>query len=339
MNDWKDSTGQRESSAITAEQLWFVRSILGGFQDYSILADVLKLASSSNDYEVLASVADTVNYHFDVFSAIGAESDLFERLTEQNRCITARRPPNKPLLVSLIDLGAHFPTQSHTLQQLCGQLALCEQKSAVAACSPVSDHIAEALQSAESNFNDEFEQLLTSGTSMDKQTMTRLFSTVMKRIEHACERSDDESYNLGILCSRLRIFESKHFDSLMLVWLESLLLTSSRPELQRALLPLISAGCLSLRAVVACARTLIEGAQQKVARDDNARVMVDMLELITPPIDSEPYSMNQVRDTQNIMIRPATKKCFQGHVSLSSRAKAFLYSQTTRHPLHHHQGY
>jgi len=293
MSGWKDVSSQKEMSAITVEQLCFVRSILERFGDFSILADVLNLASSSNDQDLLASVADTVNYHSDIFSAIGAASDLFDRLTERNRTVTAGKPPTKALLVSLTDLGAHFPARSETVQQLCGQLALCEQKSAVAACSPVSDHIAEALQSAESNFHDEFEQLLTSGTSMDKQTMTRLFSTVMKRIEYAWEHSGDEYYNLGILCSRLRIFDAKHFDRLMLLWVESLLLSTSRPGLNQALLPLVSAGCLSLRAVVGCARMLLEGTKQKEARDV-ARVMVDMLELIAPLVDSRPESMNQV---------------------------------------------
>lgn len=294
MNDWKEASSHGETSAITVVQLWSVRSILEGFRDYSILADILNIASSSDDQEVLASVADIVNYNFDIFSAIGAASDLFERLTEQNRYIIVGRPPNKPLLVSLIDLGAHFPAQSQTVQQLCGQLALCEQKSAVAAYSPVSDHIAEALQSAESNFNDEFEQLLTSGTSMDKQTMTRLFGTVMKRIEYAWDQSDDESHNLGMLCSRLRIFDSKHFDSLMLVWLEGLLLSTSRPELNKALSPLITAGCLSLRAVVACARTLVDGAQPKKARDTVGRALVDILELIAPLVNSQYNPLNQV---------------------------------------------
>lgn len=294
MSGWKDVSSQKEMSAITVEQLCFVRSTLECFRDFSILADVLNLASSSNDQDLLASVADTINYHFDIFSAIGAASDLFDRLTERNRTVTAGRPPNKALLVSLIDLGAHFPARSETIQQLCGQLALCEQKSAVAACSPVSDHIAEALQSAESNFHDEFEQLLTSGTSMDKQTMTRLFSTVIKRIEYAWEHSGDEYYNLGILCSRLRIFDAKHFDSLMIVWVESLLLSTSRPGLNQALLPLVSAGCLSLQAVVGCAKMLLEGTKQKEVRDGVARVMVDMLELIAPSVDSRPESMNQV---------------------------------------------
>lgn len=324
MSDWKDISSLKETSAITVEQLWFIRNILEAFQDYSILADVLNLTSSSNDQETLASVADTVNYHFDIFSAIGAASDLFERLIERHRSLTAGRPPNKALLVSLIDLGARFPARSQTIQQLCGQLALCEQKSAVAACSPVSDHIAEALQSAESNFNDEFEHLLTSGTSMDKHTMTRLFNTVVKRIEHAWEHSDDEIGNLGVLCSRLRIFDSKHFDGLMLVWAESLLISTSRLDLKRALSPMISAGCLSLRAVVACARTLIDGPKQKEARDKHAQVTVDMLDLIAPLADSQPYPMNQVTYRCSQTIKSTTNSLLD-HLSLSFRATPFLH--------------
>ena len=295
MNDWKDIDGEKETSVLSVEQLWFVRCILEGFEDFSILADVLKITSTSTNQEVLTSIADTINYHFDVFSAIGAASDLFGRLIEQNRSVTANRHPSKPLLVSLIDLGAHFPTESQTVQQLCGQLALCEQKSAAAACSPVSDHIAEALQSAESNFSDEFEQLLTSGTSMDKQTMARLFATIMKRVEYAWNQSDDEINNLAVLCSRLRVFDTKHFDNLMLVWLESLLVSRTRPELHRALLPLISAGCLSFRAVVTCSKKLVDGAKQDNTRSSLARVMVDVLDLIVPLGPSKLSPMNQVR--------------------------------------------
>lgn len=327
MSDWKDVNSHKEMSAITVGQFYFVRSILEGFRDYSILADVLNLASNSNDQELLASVADTANYHFDVFSAIGAASDLFNRLTEQNRAVTAGRPPSKALLVSLIDLGAHFPGRSETVQHLCGQLALCEQKSAVAVCSPVSDHIAEALQSAESNFTDEFEQLLTSGTSMDKQTMTRLFSTLMKRIEYSWEQSGDEPYNLGILGSRLRNFDSKHFDSLMLSWVESLLLSTSRPELNRTLLPLVSAGCLSLRAIVVCARMLIEGTEPKETRDDVARAMVDILELIAPIEDVQPYIMNQVRCTDASGISLTTNRYFKATYRFRLEQRRFLIAR------------
>ncbi len=280
--------------SIKAEQFCYIRSVLEEFQDFSILADILCISSTFGDQEVLASVADTVNYHFDTFSAIGAASDLFAGLIEQNRSLAANRPASKSLLVSLIDLGSHFPAEAPTIQQLCGQLALCEQKSAVAACSPVSDHMAEALQSAESNFNDEFEQLLTSGTSMDKQTMSRLFSTIVKRIEHAWDHSEDEINNLGFLCSRLRVFDLKHFDSLMLVWVESLLLSNTRPELTRAVSPLVSAGCLSIRSVVACFRKLIGGANQEASSPVAAGVALNMLDLIAQLENHSAYPLNQV---------------------------------------------
>lgn len=295
MNDWKDIRSQTGASAITVDQFCYVRSILEDIQDFAILADVLNIASSSYDHNVLASIADTINYLFDIFSAIGAASDLFQSLIQQNRSVTASRPPVKLLLVSLIDLGARFPGEAQTVRQLCGQLAICEQKSAVAACSPVSDHMAEALQSAESNFNDEFEQLLTSGTSMDKQTMARLFGSIMKRIENAWDHLEDETNNLGFLCSRLRVFDRKHFDGLMLVWVDGLLLSRTRPALVWALLPLISAGCLSLRTVVSCSRMLPEATRQEEARCLMARVAVDMLELIVQYDPRQTSPMNQVR--------------------------------------------
>lgn len=288
------------------DQFCFVRSILEDFQDFAILADVLNITSSSTDHNVLASIADTINHRFDIFSAIGAASDLFETLVEQNRLVTARRPPVKILLVSLIDLGARFPNETKTVRQLCGQLAICEQKSAIAACSPVSDHMAEALQSAESSFNDEFEQLLTSGTSMDKQTMAQLFKTIMKRMEDAWYHPKDEINNLGFLCSQLRVFDRKHFDGLMLAWAERLLLSTNRPTLMRASMPLISAGCLSIWTVVSCARVLQDRLKKEGAGDSVARVAIDVLDLIAPFSPAESSPMNQASRSRAPMCELST---------------------------------
>ncbi len=154
--------------------------------------------------------------------------------------------------------------------------------------------MAEALQSAESNFTDEFEQLLTSGTSMDKQTMSRLFSTMMKRIEYAWDHSVGEINDLSILCSRLRLFDPRHFDSLLLVWVESLLISNARPAITRAISPLVSAGCLSIRSVVACFRTLVNGAEQGASASTMAGVAVDMLDLITQLDNQSAYLLDQV---------------------------------------------
>ena len=52
-------------SALTADEFYSVRDILETFGDISMLADVLKCASSSDDPIVLASVADTTNRHLD----------------------------------------------------------------------------------------------------------------------------------------------------------------------------------------------------------------------------------------------------------------------------------
>ncbi|KAJ5668019.1 uncharacterized protein N7477_006589 [Penicillium maclennaniae] len=69
-------------SALTPEEFYSVRDILETFGDISILADVLKCASSSHDSTVLASVADTTNFHFDSLSVIGATADLFRKLVD-----------------------------------------------------------------------------------------------------------------------------------------------------------------------------------------------------------------------------------------------------------------
>jgi Transcription mediator complex subunit Med12. len=72
-------------SALTPDEFYSVRDILETFGDISMLADVLKCASSSDDSTVLASVADTTNCQFDSLSVIGATTDLFRKLVDALR--------------------------------------------------------------------------------------------------------------------------------------------------------------------------------------------------------------------------------------------------------------
>lgn len=75
-----DATTDPGISALTPDEFYKIRGILENFEDLSMLADVLKHATNSDDSIVLASAADTINHHLDPFYVIGATTDLFRRL-------------------------------------------------------------------------------------------------------------------------------------------------------------------------------------------------------------------------------------------------------------------
>ena len=273
-------------SVITLQQLAKIRKVLEDLEDFTILADVLSIVSECEDARILNLAVDTVNQYVDVFAAIGAADDLFGSVCQRHEEIRAQMPVMKSLIVSLIDLGEDLPNQTLPVRQLRKVVLSYERKCAIAACSPVSDHMAEALQSTESNFADEFEQVLASGSSMDKQTLSRLFETAMGRMRPSKDESLS-SVNLPELLARLRSFDTKAFDQLMQGWLDSLLQSTSQPRLLLTLPTLISGGCTTLRAVMDQASILIEG-PRKIQHC--GKVATDMLELLCSNAPVDPLS-------------------------------------------------
>ncbi|KAH0543775.1 hypothetical protein FGG08_001957 [Glutinoglossum americanum] len=295
-NNWRDLTIEVGISAITAEQFTIIRHILVDFEDFSILADVLKMASSSDNSTVLASVADTVNYHLETLAAIGAANGCFEVLLERHRSLKVRRAAEKFLLVSLFNLASAIPGGGESMQHLAGELAKCDQRTAVAACSPVSDHMTDVLQSTDADFNEDIERLLSSGTSMDKHTLARLFETVLSRMESAWGDPEPQLLSFGLLLARLRTFDERNFDGLMSKWVSRLLLTTSRPTLSQTLPPLVNSGCVVLSTAVSCSADLLDTNGHKVDEITAANVAVETLELLFggepdhfSPIDYDSY--------------------------------------------------
>lgn len=266
-------------TTITVKELAKILKFLEYLEDFTIFADVLNIVSDCEDAGVLNVAVDSINSYVDVFAAIGAADDLFEGFCRRREEIHAQMPIMKSLIVSLIDLGENLPKQATVVRQLKKVILSYERKCAIAACSPVSDHMAEALQSTESNFADELEQVLASGSSMDRQILVRLFETVTSRIGLPGDESLS-SVNLSELLTRLRSFDSKAFDQLMHGWLEKLLQSTIRPRLLDILPTLISSGCTTLRAVVDQASFLLEG-PGKIPKE--GKLATDTLELLCSP--------------------------------------------------------
>ena len=247
------SSGSDDASLIPInfEQFRSVRSVLESLEDFSVLADVVKLCCCSSDFNVLTAVADTVNYHIDVFMAIGAVDDLFRSLYQRYEDSCNQKILERLFVESLVDIGKHLPKSVEEVRNLRGVLLHHECAFSTAVCSPISDNMAEALQSAESVFTDEVEQVLTSGTSMDKQTLTQMFATITKRLESSWADSVQlPLISFAELLLRLRNFGSDTFEELVRDWLDDLLPFKHRPNLARILPPFICTATFTLKTVL-----------------------------------------------------------------------------------------
>jgi mediator of RNA polymerase II transcription subunit 12 len=260
LDDWDVSPRKSGTSSITASDLNVARGYLELIEDFSMLADVLNAVTSSNDSEVLASCADTLDLHLEAFSAIGASKGLFEALMTRLRCLAEETDSiSRNFLVSLISLSSRLPEQNHVTQQLTQELARSDRKTAADACSPVSDHMA-IVQTAEADFADEIEKIFASGNSMDQATLTHLFRRMAQHLESSWGKSAEQQRSSRLLLSRLRTFEPQQFDLLVTDWLKRILQRNDRPGMVKVFVPLVGVGCLSLPIIVSACNSVSEEA-------------------------------------------------------------------------------
>ena len=246
--------------SITASQFFIARDVLEQVEDIPVLADVLAFATTSDEPLLLASVVDTLNYHRRTLEAVGALRPIFKRLTERYLTIRLQRPPERQLYVALANLCDTIGEDSRVAAQLRSDLARYEQKVAVAMCSPASDNMAEIMASSETvtNPDEEIDRILASGTSMDEQIMARVFQRIMQRMDQTEveydsnskpsmdvdgwheineffhgkkeSKSNDTSSKFCPWFQRLRAFDERVFDQLVIDWIAAL----TREELRNA---------------------------------------------------------------------------------------------------------
>ena len=266
------------SCPVSLSQFHAIRRILEDLEDFSILADVLNILSDEKEGPMLTAVTDTVNFYFDVLNAIGAAEDLFRRLHRQVEQPHDPQFIERAFLESLIDLACRLSNTAQEVQRLRNDmLALAPRLSAVA-FSPISDNMVEAVQSAEPTFADDMDQILAGGTSMDKQTLTRVFNTIIGHLETSFEESNQLGIRFAQMLARLRTFGPKVFDALLRDWLQQWLFSNLQTKRWTILLPMICSKVVSLKAVLDSTAHLlgIEG-----HGDDRATLALEMLDLVT----------------------------------------------------------
>ncbi|OBT50588.1 hypothetical protein VE04_09675 [Pseudogymnoascus sp. 24MN13] len=322
MGEWKADQEYETATTVTVADFNFTRAVLEATEDLSMLADILKLVSSSSSIQILASIADTLNMHRLTFSAIGALNDLFDTLVSRQFSLGAiQGPESVALLHSLCALSATIPDAANVHVQLSRDVARSVRRSAVDACSPVSDHVAEALQKSDGDISDEVDKLLSSGTSMDAPTLKRLFQVLINQMEASWAKSDSGLQKHGPILERLRTFDTKQFDNLLTPWVEQTILKSDRRNLSHVLGPLISAGCLSFKDVL---KASVSSVQK--TRDDSDKLMTSRIAFESLSLVLNTYrdgDIMSVEDAYTLNIR-RTQAQFKDHLAILKIARTAI---------------
>ncbi|EFR02531.1 hypothetical protein MGYG_05527 [Nannizzia gypsea CBS 118893] len=251
-------TTQTTAAMLRPDQFYSLRSILERLGDISILADVLKLLSPSADPTILASLTDTLNYHLPAFTAIGATMDLFQSLAISYTKLSKTEPHVQYFIGSMLDMALAIPSEATTVAVLRRDLIRYDKKSAMAASSPVSEHMADTLNPVNPTFGGMLDQLLASGNCMDDATLLRIFELLIQKLETGKADISITSSEAARYLAQLRLFNPKTFDGLMIKRVVGMIRTSPRPRLSEFLPPLVGVGCVTLLAFFGMVKGLLE---------------------------------------------------------------------------------
>ncbi|KAF2691505.1 hypothetical protein K458DRAFT_381358 [Lentithecium fluviatile CBS 122367] len=264
---------------ISLSDFHVIRTYLELFDDLAILADIIGIVATSFDSNVLSAAADTLHYNYKAFRAIGAFEPLFEKIAMRYAAIRTVRFPERELLHSLMDLSRTAHADSQLMQLLNYDISRYDQKNSLAVCSPVSDNMAEG--GAVLDVEDEIERILSNGTSMDQQLMSRVFGKIAKYLEEQLCQGNHYVESFSTWLYRLRNFEESTFDLILSSWLRSLLMNHQTQLLSAALPPLVASGSLTLTRFLMTVRECIRSRKTNQP-SASLRIAVDGLQRILP---------------------------------------------------------
>lgn len=265
-------------SPVTLEQFYAIRRILEDFEDFAILADVLNILSDGMQGPILTAVTDTVNHYFSVFNAIGAADDVFRKLYHRVEYSQSPEVIEKAFLESLIDLACRLSNTAVETQRLRNDMLALLPKLPAVAYSPISDNMVEAVQIDEPTFADEMDQMLAGGTSMDKQTLTRVFGTIIGHLETSFDKSSQLGTRFSQLLARLRRFGPKTFDALIKDWLQKWLRSGFQRKRKVILAPMVCSKVVSLKVVLDSTAHVLS---LESHRNERATLALEMLDMVT----------------------------------------------------------
>ncbi|PWW72922.1 hypothetical protein C7212DRAFT_359992 [Tuber magnatum] len=282
-DNWRDLSVEVGITAVRTEEFVMMRQLLEMFKDFHILAEVVRMVTSSDSSTTLSSAADTVSYNIEVFSSLGAVKDNLQLLYDRYKKLQMRRTLEKYVLVSLVDLASFQEAQADIRRELETELANYDKRfpRASVAYSPVSENMGDMFEHGTADSNEEIDRLLRNGATIDKHNLSRLFETIVSRME----TSFDDRESVGVLSSsaaylvKLRQFDPLVFDELMCGWVTRLLQSSSRPPLLQTLSVLVAGSCLQLDVIVQATLSVLRP-QAKISNPATGEIAAQTLDIL-----------------------------------------------------------
>ncbi|KAJ2991492.1 hypothetical protein NUW58_g2492 [Xylaria curta] len=267
-----------------------VRTLLEAAQDFNMLDTTLGYMTNSSDVETLSYCVNTLSLHLPVFFAIGSAKQHFHSFYDRLRMISVQQGVGaRPLLAALANLAPRLPGLDSIATQLRNELLSADRSNAVDISSPLSDTMATQLRDDETELGEQIEKL-ANYTSADKHTMERLFHTIVSKLVSCWAKGDERQRPYSILLSRLRVFDTQYFDTLMKDWVQHIRKLTKRAPIAQMYPLLISSGCLSLTTLFATApRNQSQGTQTQTAAVGSASTyMQEILQmLMKPPVPDQ----------------------------------------------------
>ncbi|RPB01463.1 hypothetical protein L873DRAFT_658642 [Choiromyces venosus 120613-1] len=282
-DNWRDLSVEVGITAVRTEEFVMIRQLLEMFKDFQILAEVVRMVTSSDSWATLSSAADTVSYNIEVFSSLGAVRGNLQLLYDRYKKLQMRRTLEKYVLVSLVDLASFPEAQEDIRRELETELANYDKRfpRASVAHSPVSENMGDMFEHGTADSNEEIDRLLRNGATIDKHNLSRLFETIVSRME----TSFDDRESAGALSSsaayliKLRRFDPLVFDELMCGWVTRLLQSSSRPPLLQTLSVLVAGSCLRIDVVVQATLSVLRP-QAKISNPATGEIAAQTLDIL-----------------------------------------------------------
>jgi mediator of RNA polymerase II transcription subunit 12 len=139
----------------------------------------------------------------------------------------------------------------------------------------------EVMQHTGTCSDDEVERVLSSGTNMDQQMMSRVLRKIVRNLEEHVSKDYGQFENHPGWFWRLRNFDEATFDVVLHEWLESCFMACEVHTLRIAVPPLVASSCMELSTVLDILRNSMT--TTKATQDlTPATFVIDVLHLILP---------------------------------------------------------
>ncbi|KAI9715221.1 MAG: RNA polymerase II mediator complex subunit [Chrysothrix sp. TS-e1954] len=275
--EWRKSV---PDARLSVTEVVFLLGFFRKTSDYVGLVRLIQICLPFSEVDVLLVIVDSIFGDCSTLLAMHALSFLFKSSLGRYQAIRREEPPSKDLVLSLHKVAQLCSTENeHSTQYWQQELDILKQSAGVTVCTPASEGLLDSNQEAPHEMEDEIEQIFSSGTAMDRQSIELVFETIITRFKRYEKDVQIHVWTSAEHLKRLREYGEEQFDELMERWVRSQMMTDKDRISLRILEPaLVGCTCLALSKLISCSLKLL--AAQTGDVETSIMSALDILELI-----------------------------------------------------------